>query len=179
MKSDKISYPVLATLIASAIASIAAKVKTGDWKKWSNVIPKIWSLIIGAVIFLWFIGIVVWKRYRKIRSHKPYPSLRVSVLGWQDIDTVDHAGVIWRVRISKDDGFFDIDQIPASALNIALTPRCPKRGTELEESDRFWGGYTWKCVNFDFQKNNRGSFSTEAASVEKKAKRKWETRRHV
>ena len=38
MKLDKISYPVLATLITSAITGIAAKVKTGDWKKWSNTV---------------------------------------------------------------------------------------------------------------------------------------------
>jgi ribosomal protein L37AE/L43A/uncharacterized integral membrane protein len=179
---DAVLLPVLApigTLVATAVGS---KLSTGDWLTWLRAVPmKVW-LILFAVGGIWFVAVLIGRRVRELRaarSHSGPAVFSVPMHGWIELAEFTHTGVLWRVRAPRESTWEleDKTSVDPSDIDVATPPRCPRCKTELEESQRFLGGYVWKCVRCGFKRSNKESFYREADRAEKIARREWEMRR--
>lgn len=133
------------------------------------IIPVI-LLVLLSLVFLIF-RIVDQKR-RSNRFH--IVGIQNPLWGWRYLDDISYVGVIWKIRVPKNNQF-DIFEIQDLKGLIAETPpRCPVCGTELEESKNIWGRYVWSCVNQDFKKSSKNNFYSESDRAEKIARRIWE-----
>jgi ribosomal protein L37AE/L43A len=180
---DKIVAPLVVALLTPIIIGVASKINTGDWIKWFGLIPKTFWIIFGIVIVLWVIIIAIRNRVKQLQELDAGPGVFVVSIPtseWVIIGKLNYAGVVWRVRAPAlaTRESFNSSRISPSSIEVETPPRCPKCGTELEESRSFWGGYIWKCVGCGFQKRNRDSYYREKDRVEKIARREWEKQKH-
>ncbi len=76
---------------------------------------------------------------------------------------VDHGsgewdGVRWRLRLPDLAHSLRMPEPSEVADSLRIDgPFCPKCGTELEERERFLGGYAWTCPRGDFAQRRKAS----------------------
>jgi hypothetical protein len=100
--------------------------------------------------------------------------------GWEELkERIPHDDVIWVIR--RDGRGRDANRLfpkndPRPSQICIKTPAvCPNCATELKETRRFWGGFTWHCINGDFKKQSKVSFCKASKDVELLARRKIES----
>jgi ribosomal protein L37AE/L43A len=158
-----------ATLIASGAISLVTWIRQGLPWLWLSTVRE-WPLGAVAVFALtWTVAARVAARQRMILALNARAQIRRNALfGWKNLRELEHAGVLWIMRVPK--GALDMDLPPpygrsASRLldevEASFPPRCPKCRTELEERALFMGGFTWRCVACDFRKRNKESYWSE------------------
>jgi len=180
---DKIVAPLLVAVLTPITIGIVSKINSGDWMKLFGLIPnKLW-IVFGLVIFLWIVIIVIRRRIKQLQKSNAGPRIFVistPPFGWINIGKLNYAGVVWRIRASAPPPWesFNPLRVSPSSIEVETPPRCPECETELEESQRFWGGYIWKCVGCGFLKKNRDSYYKESKRAEKIARRKWEKQKY-
>lgn len=173
---ENIVVPILLIVLAPAITTIVSKVSTDDWFKFFSTTPVVVWAILAIILVPWTMY-AIHHRTKHIQeenwSSKP---LRFKPSGgWKSIDTVKYADVIWNVRVPVQASTFRRSEVVTrDALDIEIPPRCPKCGTELEQTKNFWGRYVWKCVNCGFHKRNRDDFSREERRVIKLARKQFD-----
>jgi len=180
---DKIVAPLLVMLLTPVAISIGSKIVTGDWLKWFVLIPNILWIVSGLFILLWIIVIAIRKRVKQLRKLDANSGIFVipnPFWKWIPIGELNYAGVVWIFCAPAPDPWEDLNpsRIYSSSIVVKIPPRCPRCGTEIEESHSFWGGYIWRCVKCGFRKRNRGSYYKESDRAEKIAKREWEKRKY-
>jgi ribosomal protein L37AE/L43A len=180
---DKIVCPLMVALLTPIIIGIASKVSTGDWIKWFSLIPRAARIIFGLVIFLWVIVIAIRSRVKQLQNLDAGPAIFVistPIFGLVTIGKLNYAGLVWVIRAPAPALWksFTPSEISPSSIEVETPPRCPKCGTEIEESHSFWGGYIWRCVRCDFKKRNRNNYYREEERAEKVARREWEEQKH-
>lgn len=178
---DRIVVPIVVVLLTPIIIGTLSQINTGDWIEWFDLIPKTGWIIFGLVIFLWVIGIVIYKRVKQLQKLDTGPRVfftSTPPFGWITVGKLNYAGVVWRVRAPAAAPWesFDHLSISPSDIEVETPPRCPTCETEIEQSHSFWGGYIWRCAGCNFQKRKRDSYYREQGRVEKIARRQWERR---
>ena len=173
---NNIVSPLIVMILFSLILGVGSKLDTGDWIKWFVFIPKNIWIVIGIMFFLWIIIILRLKQIKKSKSGPSFYTITNPLYGWKNIGKLEYAGVLWRLRAPGPETFknFDPSDVSPSDIEAEIPPRCPKCETELEQSNNFFGGYIWKCVNCGFEKKNKYSYYKESDRVEKIARRDWE-----
>lgn len=173
---NKIIAPVITGLIIFIVTSIGSKASTGNWLEWFATIPKPVWVTVGTLLVLWILASAIHHRMKRLRKeNQPPVSLRFPPPGgWKSIDTIEYANVIWDVRVPvRASTFKRREVLTLDALDIAIPPRCPDCGTELEEMKSFWGWYVWKCVSCGFRKRNCDDFFQEQHRVTKLARKRF------
>lgn len=179
---------VFISVISTAlIASVASWISAGSWTKWLEQISGwVWALFIILFIGL-FIIVLIRKRIRGIRESESRRGLYTPVIsspwGYREVEEIRHVEVIWKIlapnpspvqsAISYEKALTSIDP---KSIEIDVPPRCPHCKTELEEKQRFLGGYKWICVGCDFSKNNKDRFYKEADRAKRRAEASLEKR---
>lgn len=177
---DKIIGPLVVYILWLLITSILSKMNTGDWLQFFRRISITTWLIAGIVFLAWIIFVVIRNRIKYIKNLDAGPPIFVShtpVYGWVDIRAaIDYAGVKWRIiaPAPRPGEIFNPVMVPPSMIEVRTPPRCPKCGTELEESRRFWGSYIWKCVSCGEEIKNRDSYDRVVERVKKIVRCNWE-----
>ena len=164
--------PLAVLLLTPAVTVVGSEIATGDWRSWFASIPvEAWIVVLVALL-LWFLAIAVRRRRQQIRARQPRIALRLEPqFGWRVIGETSYAGVTWTIRVPVRPGS---NECAPDDLDVALPPRCPECGTELEQSERFWGGVVWLCAACGFKKLNRADYAREAERVRKIERRKYE-----
>lgn len=174
---DKIIIPILLAFLIPVVTSIGSRASTGNWLEWFATIPsQVWITL--AIIFaLWILVSIIRRRMKHLHKegHSPISIISVPNGGWRNIGKLEYADVIWIVRAPAPPWYeLNPEPITSHDLDIDTPPRCPKCETEIEQTQSFWGGYIWKCVNCGFQKRNRESYYKEEERAKKIAGRKFE-----
>ena len=142
----------------------------------NSIISSISNSIFGKITN--FIISCIKKLIKKLREPQiygaPVVGKRIPLFGYTKIGTIKYAGVKWQIKApvpSPTLPFLDPSQPSLSSIEVGLPPLCPNCQTELEESKRrILPGYTWRCVNCGFTKNNRNSFYQEKDRVKRIAR---------
>ena len=173
---ENIFLPILLIVLTPIITGIASKVSTDNWFKLFATTPVlVWVIL--AIIFIPWIVFAIHHRIKHLQKENwsPRPLRFEPSGGWETIYKVEHAGVVWNVRVPVQASTFKRREVPTlNALDIEIPPRCPDCGTELEETKSFWGWYVWKCVNCGFRKRNRDNCFKEERRVIKLARKRFE-----
>ncbi len=176
---DRLLLPLIVALLTPAVLGFASKLRTGEWiNLFGRVSPMFWR-VFATFIFLWIVVVLVRARLREVRRRNSPPKVLVSgtsLLGWKSVMKVRYAGVMWIVKapVSESSSSFNPTKVPASGIRVVIPPRCPRCGTELEESFSFWGWYVWQCVGCGFRRRSREGFYREGERAERIARREWE-----
>lgn len=173
---EKIIVQILVAFLIPIAAAIGSKVSTGNWLEWFAT-PRSLAWVILAIV-LWVLGSAIYRRITHVRKENWSPiRLRFEPSGgWETIDTIKYAGVIWNVRVPIQASSFKIKRVlTAHDLDIEIPPRCPNCKTELKPRKSFWWWYVWKCVKCGFRRRNRDSYYEEAEQVAKIARSKFES----
>lgn len=112
---------------------------------------------------------------RADHSTRPRP-----IDGRTELGRPRYLGVDWPVTYDSD--LLQIGRILSTPplpgqVDIAVSPRCPRCGTELVESRNWCGRFVWTCVRGDFKKRSRQSFAEAHRNVTLLIKREYEERR--
>lgn len=161
--------------IATAIGS---KVSTGNSLEWFTTTPKPVWVTVAIILALWILVSAIHRRMKHLRKENLSPgSIRFAPSGgWETIDELKYADVIWNVRVPVQASSFRIKRVlTPHDLDIETPPRCPNCKTELEQRKSFWWGYVWKCVECGLHKRNRDSYHEEAERVGKIARSRFES----
>jgi hypothetical protein len=132
--------------------------------------PWTWYLITGIALGVAILFAVIYRRYqlnhRGIFAIIPDRDNYRWPLGEQPFK-----GVVWDV--------YGANPEPLKNKNVFVTipPKCPKCKTKLEESERFIGGYKWRCIGCGFSKSNKDSFGKESDRVERLVEGQFERER--
>lgn len=154
------------------VASVISRIRGGSWTKWlEQTSDWVWALFI--ILFIGgFTFVIVRKRIKGIRESESrgiYTPVSSSAWGYRKVGEIKHAGVIWKILTPNPSPIQSansyekaLSSTAPESIEIDCPPRCPHCKTELEEKQRFLGGYRWICVGCDFSKNNKESFYKEA-----------------
>ena len=173
---DKTIVPILLIVLTPIITGIGSKVSTDNWFEWFATTPVLVWVILAIILIPW-IAFAIYHRIKHLRRENwSVRPLRFKPSGgWETIYKIEHAGVIWNVRVPVQASTFKRRKVPTlDDLDIEIPPRCPKCSTKLEEIKSFWCGYVWKCVNCGFHKRNRDDWFKEERRVIKLAERRFE-----
>lgn len=120
--------------------------------------------------------IVVRKRLKELNKGPSVGVARIPVYGISKLAEFEYCNVKWDICYpnSSPYGLGPAVRIIPEDITVRIPPRCPKCGTELEESNNFWGGFTWKCVRCGFSKRNKDDQYIESDRAERIAKRLYE-----
>jgi hypothetical protein len=161
---DKLLIPLLITVLTPIAAALGSKIVSGSWTEWIEKVPIPAWRVFGIAMLLWVV-VLVYKRLKAVRESEigHTTSVVIPPYGWTEVGELEHAGVLWTVCAPAPEPWetFDPMSVSSSELNIAIPPKCPKCGTELEEKPRFLGGYKWKCIRCGFKKRNKDKFDRE------------------
>jgi len=141
------------------------------------------SLLIGAStgLLIWVawtaVSRVAASRRRRTRASGLYVG-RSQMMERHLLGEVSFAGVMWRVVAWQSwmGGALSPDDTP-DRMEVETPPRCPLCGTELSESQRFWGSWHWRCPRGDFAVRNHRDYRLVAHDVLKIARRDFECSR--
>jgi len=172
---ENIYLPILFIILTPIITPIASKVFTDNWSEFFTTTPLLIWVILAIILIPWIV-FAIHHRIKHLRKENWSPiRLRFEPSGgWETIDTIKYAGVIWNVRVPIQASSFKIKRVlTAHDLDIEIPPRCPNCKTELEPRKSFWWWYVWKCVKCGFRRHNRDSYYEEAERVAKIARSKF------
>lgn len=160
--------PLIVGIILLILSTFGSFVSTGNWLEWIRAIP----LYVWAIFGLWFIGVLIFRRFNKIKDTGPYIGVGYYSYERHNVGELSHAGVIWRIYVDYTDPFDTYDTTKLRNFDAESTPRCPEKKcrTELDEEKSFWGGYIWLCPRCGFKIRNRNSFITESGKAAKIAR---------
>ena len=185
---EKLVIPLLLAVLTPVAVALGSKIVSGSWTEWIERVPIPAWIVFGTAMLLWIAGVLVRKRLKAIReSEIDYmPFGWVPRYGYLEVYELEHAGVSWTVRAPARSPYLRafypregsyLESFSSSQLDIAIPPKCPKCGTELEEEPRFFGGYKWECIRCGFKKRNKDNFDREERRALKLAKSDWESYR--
>lgn len=163
------------TALPLIVASIGSWITSGSLFKWVEL-PWVWFAL--ALVFC---SILFFKRYKVVKSYgeTEFASGSIPPYGWEELKRISHDNVIWVVlrdgRSRDANRLFPRNDPRPSQICIKTPAVCPNCTTELKETRRFWGGFTWHCINGDFKKHSKVSFYKASKDVELLARRKIES----
>ncbi len=141
---------------------------------WAFALPVIAALAVFAAA-----------RARRLRSNHSIGAFWIGGGPYVDFGTGQWDGVTWRLRVPDLRGSLRLPDPSEVAGSLRVDgPFCPSCGTELEERERFLGGYVWTCPRGDFaQKRKVSRYDTRDRAlriyqreVEKQARAELERR---
>ena len=177
---EHLFIPILLIILTPTITVIASQVFTGDSSRLFAATPVAVWVILAVTLIPWT-GYAIRHRIKHIRrenwSLKP---LKLQPReGWETINKIEHAGVIWQVRVPiRTSTIRGRETRTLDDLDVQIPPRCPDCGTKLDETKSLCFGYVWECVECGFRKRNRDHFSREERRVIKRAER-WFEEAHI
>ncbi|GEM_PF-2761321 len=170
---DSLKQLIIAALLPSATA-IGSKFASGSWLKWFES-PWVRFVLALVVFFLIFKMRKVVKSYGKTEL----ASGSIPPDGWEELKRISHDNVIWVVlrdgRGRDANRLFPRNDPRPREICIKTPAVCPNCETELKETRRFWGGFTWHCIKCEFKKHSKASFYEASKNVERLARREIES----
>lgn len=166
----KITWLVVSLVLTPPLMLIGSKIASGDWLTWMKAIPSwgFWAFFLVLLPFI--VGLLIYRRVARLRErNRPHlPGIiSVPVGGYVTIGTLQHNGVRWRVLNPAPDRW---TRERSGRIEIDTPPRCLECDAELEEAERFFGGYRWSCIRCPFSVKNDLSFHHEAIRAESHAR---------
>jgi len=164
---EHLFLPILLIILTPIIMLIASQVFTGDWSRLFSATPLVVWVILVIILIPWAVYAIHHRIKHIVGENWSLKPLRWQPPeGWETINNIKHAGVIWHVRVPIRTSTFRGKEVPTlNDLDIEIPPRCPDCDTKLKQAKRFWWGYIWKCVKCGFCKRNRDDWFTEERSV--------------
>ncbi len=176
---DVLKRLIFVTLAPPAVA-IGSKLATGSWLKWFEFLPLwVWFFLVTLV----FCSILIFKRYKVVGSYgkTELASGSIPPHGWERLPRthwIHYDGVVWPVlrdgRGRDANRLFRRNDRPRE-ICIKPQPACPHCETELKETQRFWGGFTWHCIGCEFKKHSKVKFDEASEKVKLLARRNEST----
>jgi ribosomal protein L37AE/L43A len=178
----KFVAPFAVAVLTPAGISVVSKLRTGDWLKLFGRVPTAVWIAGVALLVAWYTVVAIRKRLKRLRDARGPFGFVVStpIWGWLQVGKLEHAGVCWIIRAASPPPWTPCEphQISPASLEVETPPRCPRCETELEGSERFWGGHLWKCIDCGFERKNSDSYYLESERAERMARRHWERSFH-
>lgn len=170
---EKVGVPLLLALLTPVVIALGSWLATGSWLTWLRQIPMPVFVGIGMLFVLWIVPALL--RRRVVRKRKSGARGAQVCLAYPRMEygRMEHAGVQWKVLVPAPtpqlyptrEPVLDVDRV-----EIDTPPLCPACNTELEESERYFGGYTWSCVRCAHKTKAKDSYHREAERAERIAK---------
>ena len=167
-------YPLIVFVLIQLIGPILSGLTEGK-----IAIPSSVTYTIAALALVWGLLVALGKvaAGRRKRARGPGPAIGHGQLtSVRKVLELTHAGVMWYVVRWHGPNEWADQPIPLDrvALHVQTPPRCPECLTELDQSQRFWGSWTWSCPACDFEVRARQDFELESMRAMKLAKREVE-----
>jgi predicted RNA-binding Zn-ribbon protein involved in translation (DUF1610 family) len=171
---------IFSGLATAGIIAVWSQVRTGSLTSYFTNIPQLYWLVVGVILLMIVILGLVRARLRAISPRGVFVAIPENPPGgWQDVSEMNYAGVKWKIQLPRRAPWEYPDtharNLRSDRMQVAVPPRCPSCGTELEQSKSFFWGYKWKCPSCGFSKRNGRSYYDERESVERIARRQMET----
>lgn len=169
-------YPFLVAILTPLITALLSNFSTGSYTTWFTQVPSFYWQFFIAVIGFWFLFILVRNRQKELKKGPGIGVLNIPAYGIHKIADINYDGVKWEVCYPNPPPYSLVrnETINPNEIIVTSPPRCPKCGTELEESKSFWRGYVWKCVRCGFSKRSKENKYVVSERAEKIAKRHFE-----
>jgi len=172
---ERLLYAFVSAIAVALVNSVVDHLRFGEFRLHRSLVV---GLSIGLVFWLlWaIIDRYAASRRRRTRDSGPYavPSRTASR---RHMLRMRHEDVDWRIvsLVSwMDEALPPEHRHPT--LHVETPPRCPKCGTELNQSQAFLGSWHWVCPAGDFSTRSSRSFALVAGDVLKLARRTLENR---
>ncbi len=174
----------LAGLLLTGLA-IVFGLSVRDWREWLDLLGQWGGHLLFLRVPLWGIiltcfglgGIGAFLRLRRIRSRRSYGPFGIAWAryGYTELGYPEWDGVLWRLRSPNPsplarfapplEGSGSTPSEIAERLEVA-GPFCPRCKTELEQQEKFFGGYMWRCPREDFaQKKRRSIYEARDSAI--------------
>lgn len=175
---DNIITLIVMWVVLSSVTFLGSIISTGDWLEWFAAIPVPVRITLAGLFIAWILFIAIRRRIRHLHKENWLPPRPIRFKpsgGWETINKIKYAGVVWHVRVPVQASTFKRREVPTlDDLDMEIPPRCPDCETKLAETKSFWWWYVWKCVNCGFHKRNRDDCFREERQVIKLAERWFE-----
>lgn len=170
---ERVAIPLLLAMLTPVAVVLGSKLVSGKWTAWLQRVPLPVWLAIGMVLVAWVV--LAFLRGRAVRQRRSGMVGPLVALAYQraEYGTIEHAGVKWRVMgpaPTKQLYPSDRTQLDVDLVEIETPPICPKCGTELEQAERYFGGYVWSCVRCGNKTKAKDSYYRESERAERLAK---------
>lgn len=176
---------ILPIILTTFLTAVFNRIFAGSWFSWpAFVLSKASStihstplyLLILAGVGIFFFGLLLYhrKREKELNARSPITFLSYPVNGYRELGYHEHLGVKWLLRLPNPSPFNFLEQEDPSRKAFAFSqdlnirgPFCPNCQTELTESARFLGGYSWSCDMCAMSKTSEISMSKAQEKAEK------------
>ena len=133
------------------------------------------------VCSVWCAVALVVRRISRLRQRNQpavVPAFALPPWGYKTVGELPFRGVIWRMRVPAvspwQRDLMDESGSDGLRVDVELPPRCPKCGTEIEETETFFGKYRWTCIQCGYAVKNALSYDYEVSRAERLGQARWE-----
>lgn len=170
---EHVAAPLLVLVLTPSALLLGSELATGDWRTWLREVPVAVRILVGLVFVVWIWAAII--RQRVVRQgQRDLPGVQVSRGYPREVyGHISHAGVLWRILIPAHTPQLYPSRAPAldiERVEVDTPPLCPKCETELEEVDRYFGGYFWTCDRCGRRTKSKESYFREAERAERISK---------
>lgn len=166
---DSFLSPFFATLAVGLAGCVLTYLTTDSFKNIPPDLPR----ILFSILILSLIGYVSYERYHKVKSYDNTfygTSNGYSARGLRVIYSREYGGVVWDV-------YCPVYSSPSPYnIEIDAKPKCPKCRNGLEQTNRFFGGFMWKCAKCKNKYESKDNWNAVAEKVKSEMKSGLEMR---